>query len=212
MFQLVTRHLYFGVDAVQLRNAAERVLARLHGQPPERRIVGLDTLARDFQLSVRESLPVVDQMVQAGLLARLQADSDDYAITDKFQQYAQARIVEPLARSRAQLLLTHIADLAVHFNHTAARNKYEIEELAVYGGYMSREPEMSELAIAVTGRRRAQDARPLVGRATTPTAGREQIRKLFEELSSFVHVGFFHRLHEVPRPFSVFFRDQDSAS
>ena len=40
-----------------------------------------------------------------------------------------------------------------------------------------------------------------------PTAGREQIAKLFEDLSSFVQVSFFHRLHDVPRPFTVFFRD-----
>ena len=205
--QLVTRHLYFGIDPVHLRSAAERVLNRVHGQPPERAAVALDVLARDFQLSPRDSLAMVEEMVRGGLLERPLPNSDQYVITDRFRQYAQARIVEPMPRTRAQLLLTHMADLAEHFNRTAARNKYEIEELAVYGSYMSREPELPEVSIGVTGRRRAPDTRPIVGRANTPTAGREQIRMLFEELSSFVQVRFFHHLQDVPRPFSVFFRD-----
>lgn len=206
-FQLVTRHLYFGIDAMRLRDAAGRVVLRVHGQPPERATVSLDTLARDFQMSTRESLAMVDLMVQNGLLERRRTDSDQYAITDKFRQYAQARVVEPLLRVRAQLLVGHMADLAEHFNRTASRNKYAIEELAVYGDFMSREPDLAELPIAVTGRRRAPDSRPVFGRATTPTAGHEQIRVLFEGLSSFVHVKFVHRLNDVPRPFSVFFRD-----
>jgi hypothetical protein len=205
--QLVTRHLYFGINPVQLRSAAERVLNRLHGQPPERTTVALDVLAHDFHLNPHESLAMVEEMVRSGLLERPQPDSDQFAITDKFRQYAHARIVEPVPRTRAQLLLTHMAELAEHFNRTAARNKYEIEELAVYGSYMSREPELPEISIGVTGRRRAPAARLIVGRANTPTAGREQIRVMFEKLSSFVQVGFFHRLQDVPRPFSVFFRD-----
>jgi hypothetical protein len=35
-FQLVTRHLYFGVDALRLQIAAGRVLMRIHGRPPDR--------------------------------------------------------------------------------------------------------------------------------------------------------------------------------
>jgi hypothetical protein len=206
VFQLVTRHLYFGVDAMRLRNSAERVLTRVHGRPPENATVGLDTLARDFQLSPRESLTMVDQMVRGGLLERRQP-SDEYAITDKFRLYAQARIVEPLPRSRAQLLLNHMTDLAEHFNRTAARNKYEIEVLAVYGSFMSREPELPDLPIGVTGRRRVVE-RPIAGRATAPTGGHEQIRTLLEDLSSFVHVKFFRQLQDIPRPFSVFFRDE----
>lgn len=206
-FQLVTRHLYFGLDPVHLRTSAERVLTRVIGQPAERAAVPLDVLAHDFQLSPRESLSMIEQMVRGGLLARKQIDSDQYVITDKFRQYAQARIVEPLPRTRAQLLLTHVAEMAQHFNRTAARNKYEIEELAVFGAYMSREPELPELSIGVTGRRRAPDTRPLAGRANAPVTGHEQIRKMFEDLSSFVQITFYRSLQNVPRPFTVFFRD-----
>jgi hypothetical protein len=207
VFQLVTRHLYFGVDAMQLRNAAERVLMRVQGQPPERATVGLDTLAQDFRLGARESLAMVDQMVQKGLLEKRSSASAEYAITDKFRKYAQARIVEPLPRGRAQMLLTHMADLAESFNRNAVRNKYEIETLAVYGPYMSKEPELPLLSLGVTGRRRAPSSRPMVGRATAPTEGHEEIRKLFEDLSSFAQVKFFHRLQDIPRPFSTVFKD-----
>ena len=208
VFQLVTRRLYFGLDATQLRNSAERVLTRVHGQPPERSVVGLDTLARDFQLSPRDSLTVVEQLVKSGLLERRALNSDEYAITDKFRKYAGARIVDPLPRSRAQLLVTHMIDLAAHFNRTAARNKYEIEVLAIYGSFMSREPELSDVMVGVTGRRRVMGTRPMAGRATVPTAGHEQIRTLFEDLSSFVHVRFYKRPNDIPRPFSVIFRDE----
>jgi hypothetical protein len=207
VFQLVTRHLYFGVDAMQLQIAAGRVLMRVVGRPPERATVGLDTLAQDFGMSTRESLALVDQMVLAGLLEKPHPSEAEYVITDKFRQYAQARIVDPLPRARAQLLLQHMAERAQYFNRTASRNKYEIEALAVYGSYMSREPEMPDLMIGVTGRRRGSADRPVAGRATAPTTGRQQIRELFEELSSFVWVTFFHRLQDVPRPFTVIFKD-----
>jgi len=208
MLQLVTRHLYFGIDAMRLQVAAGRILMRVHGQPPERAVVGLDTLAQDFRLTTRESLTLVDQMLRAGLLERLQPNAAGYAITDKFREYAQARIVDPMPRTRAQLLLTHMADLAEHFNRTASRNKYEIEALAVSGSFMSREPELPELSIGITGRRRGTVDRQVAGRATTYTAGHEQIRDLLEDLSSFVQVKFFRRLQDVPRPFTVFFRDE----
>ena len=207
VFQLVTRHLYFGVDAMQLQIAAGRVLMRVVGRPPERATVGLDTLAQDFGMSTRESLALVDQMVLAGLLEKPHPSEAEYVITDKFRQYAQARIVDPLPRARAQLLLQHMAERAQYFNRTASRNKYEIEALAVYGSYMSREPEMPDLMIGVTGRRRGSVDRHVAGRATAPTTGRQQIRELFEELSSFVWVTFFHRLQDVPRPFTVIFKD-----
>jgi len=207
MFQLVTRHLYFGVDAMQLQIAAGRVLMRVVGRPPERATVGLDTLAQDFGMNTRESLALVDQMVLAGLLQKPHPSEAEYVITDKFRQYAQARIVDPLPRARAQLLLTHMAERAQYFNRTASRNKYEIEALAVHGSYMSREPEIPDLMIGVTGRRRGTVDRYVAGRATVPTNGRQQIRELFEELSSFVWVTFFHRLQEVPRPFTVIFKD-----
>ena len=206
--QLVTRRLYFGVDAMHLREAATRVLSRVEGLPPERATIGLDTLAQDFRLNAPASRSLAEQMVDSGLLQWRNREKFEYGITDKFRHYAQARIVEPLPRSRAQLIVTHVADLAEHFNRTANRNKYEIEAVAVFGDYMSRDPELSAILLGVTGRRRAPGERPTAGRATEPLYGHEQIRTLFEELSSFVQVKFFQRLPDVPRPFSVIFKDE----
>jgi hypothetical protein len=206
--QLVTKRLYFGVDALRLRDATSRVLLRVQGLPADRATVGLDTLVEDFRVSAAASRTMVDQMVKDGLLERLSPNGFQFCITDKFRQYAQARIVEPLPRTRAQLLLTHIADVAGHFNRTASSNKYEIEAIAAFGSYMSLAPELSELSVGVTGRRRTPRERPASGRATKPTEGHDQIRALIEKQSSFVQVSFYRHLQDVPRPFSVIFKDQ----
>jgi hypothetical protein len=74
---------------------------------------------------------------------------------------------------------------------------------------MSRQPDLGELAIGVTGRRRAPVQRPLIGRATAQTEGTDAIRTLFERQSSFLVVKFYKRMTDVPRPFSVVFRADD---
>ena len=57
------------------------------------------------------------------------------------------------------MLLTHCTELAEQFNRTALRNKYEIEAIAVFGSYMSRNQgwpsssSRSPAAIAGPGRR-----------------------------------------------------------
>lgn len=203
---LVTKRLYFGLDALRLRDATERVLSRVHGIPPERAKVRLDTLVDDFRVSAAASKAMVDEMVRKGLLRPLAPHGSEYGITERFRQYALARIVEPLPRTRAKMLLDHIADLALNFNRTAANNKYEIEAIAVYGAYMTRDPDLAELSLGVTGRRRPPANRSASGRGAKPVDGSEQIRELFERQSSFVEVSLFHHLQDVPRPFAVVFK------
>jgi hypothetical protein len=203
---LVTKRLYFGVDAIRLREATGRILLRVVGLPPERATVSLDTLVHDFGLLASAGRAMAEQMVRSGLLERLSPTGTEFGITDKFRQYAQARIVEPLPRTRAQLLVTQVAQLADDFNRTATRNKYELEAVAVYGDYMSLDPWLEGLSIGVTGRRRAPSERPAMGRATKPVEGHEQIRAILEKPSSFVHVGFFHHVQDIPRPFSVIYK------
>ena len=205
---LVTRRLYFGVDALRLRDATGRVLSRLQGLPPDRATVRLDALVEDFRVSAAASRMMVEQMVKDGLLERLSPRGTEYGITDKFRQCAEARLVEPLPRTRAQMLLAHIADLAERFNRSASYNKYEIEAIAVFGDYMSLDADLAELSVGVTGRRRPPGERPASGRVSEPTEGTEQIRALLETQSSFVQASFYQRLQDVPRPFSVIFKDQ----
>ncbi len=204
---LVATRLYFGVDALQLRDATGRVLNRVNGLPSDRATVRLDALVEDFRVSAAASRALVDQMVRNGLLQRLDRSGIEYGITDRFRQYAEARIVDPLPRARAQFVLTHIGELAERFNRTAANNRYEIDEVAVFGSYMSLEPNLSELTVGVTGRRRMPRERPSSGRETMPTEGHDRIRALFESQSDFLRVGFYQKLQDVPRPFSVIFKD-----
>ena len=203
---LVTKRLYFGVDALRLRDGAERVLLRVQGLPPERARVNLDALSRDFGWNETASREMVQQMIEGGLLQRLSPNAIEFGITDKFRRCAQARIVDPLPRARAQLLLGHLAQCAEHFNRTAVRNKYEIESIAVFNGYMGGDEDLTELSVGVTGRRRPPAERPLIGRATVPTEGTDHIRALLEAPSPFIQACLVPRLADLPRPFSVVFK------
>ena len=204
---LVARHLYFGLDPLRLRDAANRVLSRLPEDTSVDTSVPIDSLVEDFRLTPAASKAIVNEMVQSGVLTKLAPTGSAYGITTRFREIARARIIEPLERTQAQLLLGHCAELAVQFNRTAIRNKYEIEAVAVFGSYMTRNRGIAELEIGITGRHRTPGhQKNFIGRATTPTEGTERIRALFEKQSGFIEVHFFKRLSDVPRPFSVVFK------
>lgn len=203
---LVARHLYFGLDPLRLRDAANRLLARLPDSRPRASPVPMDALVEEFALDPVKGNAIVAEMVQSGVLTKLSPTGAYFGITTRFREIARARIIEPLERPQAQMLLTTCAEVAEKFNRTAARNKYEIESIAVFGSYMSRHPGLASVELAITGRKRAPGQRNLIGRATAQTEGTEQIRVLFERLSGFVEVHFFKRNADIPRPFSVIFR------
>lgn len=204
---LVANRLYFGLDAVRLRDSTDRVLARVIGVPPERATVALQDLARDFHLDTATSRAVADEMERDGLLERLSPSGMEFAITDRFRALATARLIRPLPRADAHALLLQLAGLAAQFNRTAIANKYEIAALAVFGSYLSLDEDLPEVSLGVTGRRRPPVPHPASGRGTRPTEGSQQIRELFEGQSSYLRVGFYHHLQDVPRPFSVIFKD-----
>ncbi len=206
---LVAKQRYFGLDPLSLRDAANRVVSRLPDDTTVRPVVRLDALVEDFRLTAGASRTLVDQLVADGVLMPLSDRGADFAVTTRMREIARARIIEPLPRTEAQRLIARCADQAVRFNRTATRNKYEIDELAVYGSYMSRTNDLSDLFVGITGRRRAPGQRNLIGRATAQTEGTERIRELFERQSTFIRVAFFKRLTDVPRPFSVIFRADD---
>lgn len=206
---LVAKHLYFGLDPLRLRDAANRVLSRIPEDITTHAAVRLEALLEDFRLGAATSQAILDQMVADGVLERLSANGADYAITTRFREIAHARIVEPLAREKAQMLVAHCADLAKQFNRTATRNRYEIEAIAVYGSYMTRHHDLADLMVGITGRHRSPGQRAVMGRATAQTEGTDRIRALFEGQNSFIEVGFFKRIQDVPRPFSVVFKAED---
>jgi hypothetical protein len=205
---LVARHLYFGMDPLMLRDAANRVLSRVPEDTSISAAVKLDALIEDFHLTPSASKAIIEEMVQSGVLTKLPPSlGSAYGITTRFREIARARIIEPLERSQAQLLLAHCAELAEQFNRTAHRNKYEIEAVAVYGNYMSRNKAIAELEIGITGRhRRPEHQKTFIGRATTPSEGTNEIRALFEKQSGFIEVCFYKKLTSVPRPFSVIYK------
>jgi hypothetical protein len=206
---LVRKRLYFGMDPLRLREAANRVLMRVPEDVTQPAVVRFDALAEDFLLGARAGRAAVDEMVEEGFLQRQPTQRDAYNLTDRFRAVARARIIEPLPRAQAQELVARFKQMAAHFNRTAARNRYEIEALAVFGSYMSTQDDLPELAIGVAGRRRSPEERPRFGRATTQSDGTAQLRALFESQSSYVQVTLLRRVHDAPRPFSVIFKADD---
>jgi hypothetical protein len=205
---LVQNRLYFGVDAVRLRESSDRVLARVIGVPPQRATVPLSAIAEDFKLSPAAGRALAAELCERGLLERLSPSGSEYGITDEFRALAHARVVPPLLRSDAQALVGNCARTARDFNRTAVANKYEIEALAVHGAYMSLDADLPDVEVGITGRRRHAPERPAAGRGTQQTEGTTEIRARFEALSPYLRVTFFKDLSDMPRPFSVVFREE----
>ena len=141
---LVANRLYFGLDPLRLRDSTDRVLARVVGVPPDRATVGLQEISQDFQLGTSASRAIVEEMVLGGLLERLSPTGMEYGITERFRAMATARVIQPLARRDAQMLLSHIVDIAARFNRTAIVNRYEIAAIATFGSYMSLDEDLPD--------------------------------------------------------------------
>jgi hypothetical protein len=209
---LFSHRRYFGLDPAKLREGARRLIARAGRQKPvEALTVGRSTLMREFGVNPIAVRAFASDLVQNGLLELHTSSSGDrlYRTTGQLEHIASAEIVEPLPRRRAELIVDSAHDVALSFNRNASNNRYEIAEVAVYGEFMSREPQLSRLALAVTGRHRPPAAGGLLRRPPAQTQGHQAIRRMFENLSFFIEVEFFQRLSDVPRPFSVIFRADD---
>jgi len=206
---LVTQRLYFGMDALSLRAATGRVLSRVVGLPPERARVSARHLRQDFGVDTVQGNTLVEQLVAEGLLeppGELQAD---YGVTERFVEYASARVVEPLPRERARQLLVHACELATRVNGQWTHNPLEIEAVAPFGCYMSRDRQLAELPLGIVVRPRARRAR--WGRAQTKSDGAREIRAQFRELSSFLHGRMVNDTRRLPRPFAVAFHADSPA-
>jgi hypothetical protein len=140
------------------------------------------------------------------LLEPPNARSAGYGLTREFFQLAAARVVDPLPRSRAKMLLTEACMLAERINDEAVHNPLAIDAFAVYGDYMSREHRLEELCIGVVVARRASSRRTRFGRMQSKVEGADAIRSAFSQLSSFFRVRLVTELRTLPRPFSVVFK------
>jgi len=204
---LLAHHRYFGVDAMHLRAAAGRVLTRVVGLPPSRARVRAEHLKQDFAVDTVSGEALLSELVDGGLLRPHAENPGEFEITDRFREFAAARVVEPLTRDRARALVARACDVARQVNAEWTRNPLEIEALAVSGAYMSRDRDLAELTLGVLVRTRDASRRSRWGRMANKQAGAQAMREEFQSLSSFVIVHFVTELAALPRPFSVVFRD-----
>lgn len=204
---LVTDRRYFGLDPVTLCTGAARVLSRVAGLPPDRARVRATALRQDFGLDTREGLALAADLVAGGLLER-DASSSDYLVTPHLAAIAHARIVEPLPRARAKLLIARACETAAEVNRAWTRNPLEIEQVVPHGAYMNGETRLEELPIGLVVR-----LRPVPKRArwnVMPKAdGARALRTTFGALSTFVRVRLATELDAIPRPFCVAWQADD---
>ncbi len=196
---LVTKRLYFGMDALYMRAAAARVVARVVGLPPERARVNRRHLRQDFGVDTVQCNSLVHEFVADGLLDRREELPDEYRLTRRFREFATARVVEPLPRDRARLIVGKACELATSINADWSRNPLEIATIAPFGVYMSRHSRLAELPLGLIVRPRPQARRARWGRVLTKPEGASEIRGAMRELSSFIRVRIFQDLALLPR-------------
>jgi hypothetical protein len=205
-YHVLLRHRqYFGVEPQQLRAAAARVVARVAGLPPERARVTARQLQRDFGVDTAEGRPLLEELVAEGLLEPRPEIPDAYAVTPQLAEIAAARVIDPLPRERARRIVAEACTLAGQVNALWARIPLEIDAVATFGGYMSREPNLGELSFGVVVRTRPSTRRAH-WRTNTKAEGAGAIRTAFRDLDPFVRVRLVTELQSLPRPFAVVFR------
>jgi hypothetical protein len=205
-FQVLLKHRhYFGVEPDRLRAAAARIVARVAGLTPDRARVTSRQLLNDFGVDTVEGMSLVDDLVSEGLIEPRSEHPGVYGVASRFAKIASARVVDPLPRSRARQLVIHACDLAAQINAEWTRIPLEIEAIAPFGSFMSRDPNLSELALGIVVRLRPATRRAH-WRMSTKADGVTAIRSAFKDLDSFVRVRVVTDLQDVPRPFSVVFR------
>jgi len=202
---LLTDRLYFGLDPMRLRSATGRAIARVVGLTAERARISATNLRLDFALDTIQGDALVSEFVAEGLLEPPNERSHGYGLTREFFELAAARVVEPLPRSRAKLLLMEACVLAERINDEAVHNPLAIDAFAVYGDYMSPANRLEELGIGVVVALRTPSRRTRFGRMQSKAEGAEAIRTAFSQLSSFIRVRLVTERRTLPRPFSIVF-------
>ena len=183
---LITQRQYFGLDALNLRLAAARVLARVVGLAPERARVSVRNLRQDFAVNTVEGQALFEELVAEGLLVPRAAQHGDYRLTERFLEFAT---------------------LASCINRQWSRNPFEVEAIATFGSYMSLDTQLAELPLGIVVRSRTTARRARWGRMATKAQGAYDIRAAFRELSSFVRVRMVKETRLLSRPFGVVFQE-----
>ena len=206
---LVAERAYFGFDPEAFQNGVQRLVARVDATRASPQVTA-PILCADFGVGSAQAEVLLQAFARGGLL---RADKrGEYRITERLRNYATARVVAPLQRARAKLLINEAAARASRINAEWRRNPLCIEAIAVSGGYMSRHDKLSELTLwlVVTPRPDVKTRRP---RQASDLAARRQIITAMCALSSFVIVHVVTDRSQVQRPFSIVFNaEEDEAA
>lgn len=205
--RLFANERYFGLEALALRAGAQRALKRMSMQAPEQRRISAHSLGEDFCLDAAASGKLLQALLGGGLI--LADDSGCYRATERFREFALARVVVPLSRARAKELIATACRVATRINADWDRNPFLIETIVVSGSYMSRRDPLPELLLWLVLRRRpqtkARNRKPWVSKGDAL----RQILAKMKVLSSFMVVRIVSDKQNVPRPFSVAFQAND---
>jgi hypothetical protein len=201
---------YFGLDARALRAGAERVLARVAAQPSNQARIDVRGVGEDYHLDGAASWTLIREFLAGGLL--YPDGTAGYRLTRRFREYALACVVTPLSRARAKGLIDTTCELAARINAAWARNPFQIEMIAVSGGYMSRRNSLQELSLWVVPRSRpearARGWRPSLSKGDAL----RQILSTMNALSSFIVVRIVADRQGIHRPFSVVFQASEDTT
>jgi hypothetical protein len=146
-------------------------------------------------------------MVADGLLQQPDERQPDFALTERFLEFATARVVEPLPRDRARQLLGKVCLLATQINAEWKSNPLEIAALAPFGSYISQDKLLAELPLGIVVRARSPSRKARWARTVSRRDGARQIRSAVRELSTFFHIRMISDPKLLPQPFAVVFQD-----
>lgn len=204
---LLADRLYFGMEPERLRASAQRVLSRVSGIRKEQARISARNLRQDFELTTIEGEAFVSALVEQGLLRERTTSAGHYRPTRRLAEIAHARVVPPLSRARARMMVAKAIEQATLVNVRWSRNPLEIETIATFGGYMSRDAEIADVGIGIVLRLRPPERRARFLSISTKTDGAKEIKAAFAGISSYVRVRLVAELRELPRPFAVVFHD-----
>lgn len=209
---LVANKFYFGLRPEVLRGGVERVVARVDALPPGTARVNAATLREDFELDMPATLALLHALAGHRLLQPEGGLPGDFRLTEKFREFAQARIVPPLQRSGARELLDEACQMAERINAGRTRNPLLIDLIAVSGSYMSRSDKIAELRLWPVVRPRPRMRVPRFQSSMNGAEAAREIRDALCALSAFLVVHVVTDMTTIERPFSVPFRADENGA
>ena len=115
LLRLFANERYFGLEALALRAGTQRALKRMSMHAPDQRRITARSLSEDFCLDAAVSRELLRAFLAGGLIF---ADDSGgcYRPTERFREFAVARVVVPLSRVRARELIATACRVATRIN------------------------------------------------------------------------------------------------